>query len=125
MNIQLTNTKVVSLDFDTSDAFEEDSFSLSFVNGYTEDESLIFLVNFEIKIESENGYKIALNYQAEFLADEKINDGFKESDFPIVNAPAIAYPYMRSFVGNLTLQSGYNPVILPTVNFQALAKKST
>ena len=53
------------------------------------------------------------------LVDEK----FKQSDFLTINAPAIAFPYVRSYISNLTLQSGFSPIILPSVNFVKLAKK--
>jgi len=52
-----------------------------------------------------------------FETDEEITEEFKNSHFPKINAPAIAYPYLRAYVSNLTLQSGVTPVMLPTINF--------
>lgn len=121
MNIQLKNTRVEALAFTSNDDVTEDDFSLSFSCGFTEENSDFFLVKFEIKVESEMGYKIDLEYSAEFQTDETIDEQFKESMFPIVNAPAIAYPFLRSFVSLITLNSGYEPLMLPTVNFQAMA----
>ena len=53
----------------------------------------------------------------DFITDEEITEDFKISHFPKINAPAIAYPYLRAFVSNLTLQSGVDPAMLPTINF--------
>ena len=41
-----------------------------------------------------------------------------------MNAPAITRLYKPSHVSNLTLQSGFPPAMLPSVNFVELAKKN-
>ena len=66
-----------------------------------------------------NDKKFNLDIKAmfDFLTDEEISEEFKQSHFPRINAPAIAYPYLRAYVSNLTLQSGVNPAMLPTINF--------
>ncbi len=38
-------------------------------------------------------------------------------NFLNISAPTILYPFIRAFVSNLTLQSGMNPIIIPTINF--------
>ncbi len=58
-----------------------------------------------------------IEYIANFTTSEDIDDEFKKSNFPKVNAPAIAYPYLRAFISQFLLLSGYNPQILPTFNF--------
>ena len=59
------------------------------------------------------------------IVDEKITEDFKLSSFSKINAPAIAFPYLRAFVSNLTLQSGLEPVILPSINFVQLANNDS
>lgn len=59
------------------------------------------------------------------IVDEKMTEDFKLSSFPKINAPAIAFPYLRAFVSNLTLQSGLEPVILPSINFVQLANNDS
>ena len=34
-----------------------------------------------------------------------------------LNAPAIAYPYLRAFISTMVLQAGMNPIIIPPLNF--------
>ncbi|MCF2496124.1 protein-export chaperone SecB [Dyadobacter chenhuakuii] len=65
--------------------------------------------------------EIKVEATAHFQTDSIIDDEFKESTFITINAPAIAFPYLRAFISNLTLNSGYRPLILPSFNFMALA----
>jgi len=68
-----------------------------------------------LKIEDE--FNLSIEYATKFLADDDIDEEFKESHFVKVNAPAIAYPFLRAYIGNFTLNSGFSPIILPTINF--------
>ncbi|MGP8290360.1 protein-export chaperone SecB [Vreelandella zhanjiangensis] len=120
MKIQLVNTIVKQLSLSEDETAEEDDISFSILNGFTEEESYSFSVLFDLALTSEQGYKIVVSYEANFSTDEVVNANFKESGFPKINAPAIAYPYLRSFVSLVTLNSGYEPLILPTINFQAM-----
>lgn len=120
MKFRLFDTSVNNLSLKKS-VVSEDSFDLQFSNGYTEENDKAFVVSFELSLKSEHGYELTVTYVGQFETDEPISDGFKNSQFPIVNAPAITYPYLRSFVSLITLNSGFEPLILPTINFQALA----
>lgn len=79
-----------------------------------------FCVVFNLDLIHEGEFKISIKYSAWFLTSEDFNEEFLKSEFAQVNAPAIAYPFLRSFISNLTLNAGYHPVILPTVNFVKL-----
>lgn len=48
-------------------------------------------------------------------------DNIAESQYFTVNAPAIAFPYLRAYISTLTTQSGIPPIILPTLNLSGLA----
>lgn len=124
MKIQLVNTKVELINLKSDDEVTKDDFALRTANGFSDNEENRFIVKFEIEVKSEHGYTLDLEYVAEFETDESISTEFKNSHFPIVNAPAIAYPYLRSFVSLVTMNSGYETLILPTINFQALANES-
>lgn len=72
---------------------------------------------------------LAVDYAADFnVADESV-DNFEVTDetlkdtFIQVNAPAIAYPFLRAYVSTLTVNSGYEQILLPPVNFQAMFNK--
>ena len=48
-------------------------------------------------------------------------DNIADSQYFVVNAPAIAFPYLRAYISTLTTQSGIPPIILPTLNLSGLA----
>jgi preprotein translocase subunit SecB len=84
------------------------------------------LIHIHLKVLVNDGMGIRLHYCGEFevadadTADFKVNDETLKDVFMQVNAPAIAYPYVRAFVSSLCATAGYEPTILPPVNFQAL-----
>ena len=123
MNIKLKSTKVTSLMLEGNEETESGDFEFSYSQGYSEDKDKEFTIRFESVIGLEEGVKLEIVFDADFVCDERISEKFKDSHFPSVNAPAIAFPYLRVFISNFSLNSGYDTVILPAINFQALAKK--
>ena len=84
-----------------------------------------FAVTFKLNLENKTKtFRLKLTAVAHFSTQEVIDDDFKNSSFINVNAPAIAFPYIRTFVSNLTLNSGYDPVVLPSFNFVRLAEEN-
>ncbi len=95
---------------------QEDIFEINHTNKFHDDH--LFSVIFRLKIVSVvNEYKLELEFISTFKLEELITDKFKNSHFPIINAPAIAYPFLRSYVSFLTLNSGSKAAILPSINF--------
>ncbi len=82
-----------------------------------------FIIGFKIEI-NETMFSIALEMAFIFETDSKIDENFKDSSFLKINAPAIAFPYIRAYISNLTLQSGYDSIILPSINFVSLNEKN-
>lgn len=125
MTIQLTDWKISNLNFSLLpvDSYRaENNFNLQTGNHFhsnsNDDE---FIISFNVKIEDQI-FDLVLEAMFTFQVNEKITEEFKLSDFPKVNAPAIAFPYIRAYISNLTLQSGIDPVILPSINFVKLAE---
>lgn len=73
--------------------------------------------------ERQEDFVLKVEFWATFRTDEDMTEEFKNSHFIYVNAPAIAYPYLRALISNVLLQSGYDPLMLPAVNFAAMHKK--
>jgi preprotein translocase subunit SecB len=88
--------------------------------GYFEEDSKLFSIRFDLLLGIEAGKELAIAYDAFFECDEAIDDEFKNSHFPRVNAPAIAFPYLRAFISTVTLNAGYPVIMLPSWNFQAM-----
>ncbi len=118
MQIQLVNTSVDNFEFNRVQV-EEDDFQLEFSPAFSEEEVDSFLVRFKVEFKSKQSYQFTLIYVAEFKTNELVKDKFKKSPFPAVNAPAIAFPFLRSFISMFTLNAGFDAVILPSINFQA------
>lgn len=122
MKIQLENWKIIDVDLKSVEEVSDNknSFDLKTGHFFPEETPNEFGVGFEIEI---NDIEFNLSIEAIFIfkLDEKVTEAFKVSDFPKINAPAIAFPYLRAYISNLSLQSGYKPVILPSINFVSLA----
>jgi preprotein translocase subunit SecB len=119
MNIQLENWEIVEMNYSLlskKERRDENSFTLRFKKVFDSKNKKSFKIIFYLMV---NDKKFNLDIEAmfDFLTDKEISEEFKNSHFPEINAPAIAYPYLRAFVSNLTLQSGVNPAMLPTINF--------
>ncbi len=84
----------------------------------------MFAVMFQAELTHHQEFKIELHYVAWFECLEPFKKEELNSPFVLVNAPAIAFPFLRSFVSLLTLNSGFRPAILPTVNFVKMYEES-
>ena len=129
MKIQLKNWKIANLSMSLLDERtkrDNDSFDLESGNFFSDDEeNNTFGVAFKLNI-NDRSFDLIIEAFFNFeIVDEKITEDFKLSSFPKINAPAIAFPYLRAFVSNLTLQSGLEPVILPSINFVKLANNDS
>ena len=129
MKIQLKNWKIANLSMSLLDERtkrDNDSFELESGNFFSDDEeNNTFGVAFKLNI-NDRSFDLIIEAFFNFeIVDEKITEDFKLSSFPKINAPAIAFPYLRAFVSNLTLQSGLEPVILPSINFVQLANNDS
>ncbi len=128
MKISLKRTLINAIDFailDPSDTAHDQGgeFHINFDKVYPEDNNKSFIIKFNIVIkDNEEYFSLKMSVNAIFETDEEIDEEFKTSAFPNVNAPAIAYPFLRSHVSHLTLLSGINPVMLPTINFTNFLK---
>ncbi|ELB2754419.1 protein-export chaperone SecB [Vibrio alginolyticus] len=130
MRLRLKSTFVESLSIEAHEGLEKtEGFPLSVGSAFSEQSDDSFQIIFDIQLNVEKAgsqtdvpsHLLDLKYVAVFGLDEPITQEFIDGLFPKVNAPAIAYPYMRAFISTTLLNAGYDPVMLPSVNFQALA----
>lgn len=75
-----------------------------------------FSIKLSINLKSK-GFNLSVVSVAIFQTDQLLDETFINSPFCKINAPAIAFPFVRTFISNVTLNSGYDPVILPSFNF--------
>lgn len=86
-----------------------------------------FVKVFEVKLEgriASEYVKIELEYHSVFECDRNIDDQFLNSDFARISAPAIGFPFVRSFVSTVTLQAGISTILLPSINFVQWSKEN-
>jgi preprotein translocase subunit SecB len=102
---------------------KDNKFQLSFGHALNEENQCEFAIGFKISLD-DNLLHLELEMIFMFETDKKLDKEFDKSPFIRINAPAIAFPYIRSYVSNLTLQSGYKPIILPSINFAALNERA-
>tara|TARA_A100000171_G_scaffold53095_1_gene76777 strand:- start:3296 stop:3685 length:390 start_codon:yes stop_codon:yes gene_type:complete len=125
MKIQLDTWSVLNVNFSSlkGERRKENTFNLSNGHFFPKELENSFGVGFEIEILDE---QFDLNVEAVFIfkLDDPITEEFKLSNFPKINGPAIAFPFLRAYISNLTLQSGYDPVILPSINFVKIAEEA-
>lgn len=119
MNLQLKDTKITNMILSSSSegAGSDPIQNLEFSPGYFEESDTEFVVRFKISLITEEDISLKIDFEALFGTDEPLTSEFKDSHFPRVNAPAIAYPFLRSAISNTLLQAGYQPIILPAINF--------
>lgn len=97
---------------------------LQFAPIFDEDNPRSFRIRFFFRIEEEKtNFRLLLDCIGEFSTNEDITEDFKKSSFVMISAPAIAFPYVRSYISTFTLNSGLQPLILPTFNFTNIASK--
>ena len=66
---------------------------------------------------SEVGMTLKADYDCLFETNFDLNKELDPEKVFRVNAAAIAFPYFRAFISQITLLSGFPPLILPTLNF--------
>ncbi len=121
MDIQLNNCQIKSLKFEEGGQGTE--LAISHGVSYQEENPQSFAIYFKISLPAGNNL-LSIEYIATFTTSKNVDDKFKKSHFPSVNAPAIAYPYLRAFVSQFLLLSGYKPQILPTLNFVKIQEQN-
>ena len=99
---------------------DENDFDFTVIASFYKQRARDFFLEFDVNLKSAKEFECSLTYVFLFATTEDINEKFINSHFPIVNAPAIAFPYIRSFLSNLSLNAGYLPSILPSINFTKL-----
>ncbi len=129
--IQLVSFKAIDVTLKIESGIDkENQFDLDLKNLTFEKEAHLFDKIFIIDIvqslggESTDIVKIHVQYHTVFKSSEAITNDFLKSDFVKISAPAIGFPYVRSFISTLSVDAGLPPIILPSINFVQLSKEN-
>jgi preprotein translocase subunit SecB len=100
-----------------------ENFSISFDSkGIVNKAESTYQLNLTVYIkDKEDTINIEVDIVSFFVFDN-LNEKNQLEKLFYINAPAIIFPYLRSYITTLTVLSGIDPVILPTLNLSALGK---
>lgn len=121
--IRLVEFKVTNVSFKAGESFDssiEDELKINLGYGidFGGNNSYGYAVNFNVRMYNEEmGFDLEIDALGLFESKRKINDEFKNSHLVNINSPAIAFPFLRSFVNTFTTNAGLNPIMLPAINF--------
>lgn len=122
MDLRIEESKVTALELRQVDGFSPSTMrlNLDYKALYDAQDSTLFSILFKIRLEQANQVFIKCEHITKFKCSESIDDAFKTGDFPKINAPAIAFPFLRSFIATVSLNAGYSTFWLPSINFVSL-----
>lgn len=86
---------------------------------YRRDDALSFKIVFDVDLKTTGFFNLSLQAIGHFSTEKEVEKNVRDN-FVNVNAPAIMFPYLRSFITTLTsnVGSAAQPLILPTYFFK-------
>lgn len=124
LKVKFPEFKVNSSDFLTDKQTEEVQMNLEYATAFPAINDNTFIIKFTLNLNSKtNDFNAIFKMVALFQVNGDVDEEFKKSDFVQLNAPAIAFPYLRSFITTVTTNAGFMPVILPSINISKNANK--
>lgn len=126
--LRFEGIRVLKLNFlgplkDTEES-EDLEIKIGFETEFSENDDKEFVLLFNMLIQNkEKSLVIDTSVACTFKTSDTITDKFKNSDWTKINAPAIAFPYIRSFISTVSINAGYHPIILPSFNFTKMKKE--
>jgi preprotein translocase subunit SecB len=86
---------------------------------YPADDSNVFKIIMDIELKDERFFELALRAVGTFELESDLNDDLRKV-FVNSNAPAIMFPYIRSFISTLTANMGNvtGTLVIPTQFFK-------
>ena len=121
--IRLKDTRVEALQLQKPLKAADKPLTLEIEHELIGDAEKNFLLRFKCEVQHKEGVTLILSFLAEFETNQSVTEEFFKKSFAKINAPAIAYPFLRAYIANFFISSGYNALMLPTINFQAMAEK--
>lgn len=127
MQLRLSSNKVQELHIlqTTEKENEKNSINFRYDSTQSDENKRNFTLTFDFTLTSERGFEVRLKHDFHFETDADLDDKFWSGSFHKINAPAIAYPYLRAFVSTILLNSGLEAVILPSINFVEMSKQTS
>lgn len=124
MKFQLQKTEFEKLVVNRNDKeIESQKFDFQYKIGTSKSDIKIFVIAFVSKLESKY-ITIESTFVSKFISDSDVDEAFIKGNFAKINAPAIAFPFLRAALANISVLCGHDPIYIPAVNFVELIKNS-
>ncbi|UYZ57835.1 protein-export chaperone SecB [Hymenobacter latericus] len=92
-------------------------------NGVVRRLDRVFQLHLQVRVFDESGSFEAKVYQVgNFVFDQDI-EASSLTNYFVGNAPAMLFPFVRSYIAAVTALSGYSTIIVPALNLVELGKK--
>ena len=125
---QLISTRAIELSLNSKGASFNNDYILDFKHKIfrieeprDEEEKRIFIVEFDAKVSNTpKSLNLTIKYHVIFRCEHEITKEYLISPGIQINSPAIGFPFLRSFITTISVNAGYPPIILPSINFVRL-----
>jgi len=128
--LRLESFKIIKVNYSNDNMKESHSLgdlkiNINLHSEFSEEKKNSFFLLFNVELRGvQNSFELKILSKSTFVSEENYPQGFKNSDFVLINAPAIVFPFIRSFINTFTSTSGIGQVILPSINFAKTFKRN-
>lgn len=130
---KLISTRAVEVVLNSKDSPFNNDYILDFnhrifklENPQNDVEKRIFIVDFQARVHNTpQSLVLSTKFHVVFQSEHPVTDEYLDSPGIRINSPAIAFPFLRSFITTVSANAGYPPIILPSINFVRLTSKET
>ncbi len=124
--IRLDKSRIRSLNFKIKEGVSKGQAPISYKISYGyeynyKEKSINVLMSVSIG-ENQLPFLLDIEYEGLFKLDKRVAKK-KIEPFAEINCPAILFPFLRECIADITRRAGFNPLILPAINFVGLVKK--
>ena len=118
----LQGIQIKESSFTQAEAYE-DKFKIDAeANGIVHDANRTFQLHLKVRVYDEQGrFEARVHQVGNFVFDQDMTEEVLTNYF-LFNAPAMLFPFVRSYIAALTAMSGYEAILLPALNLQGLGK---
>lgn len=81
-----------------------------------------FQLHLHVRVyDEQERFEARVHQVGNFVFDQDLTEQTLTNYF-VLNAPALLFPFVRSYIASLTALSGYATILLPALNLQSLGK---
>lgn len=123
MGIKLTHKKVERLELSALSKGQIEQEKEVHINigstiyGHSTNKNMV-RISYPVSLLIKDNVSISIDYDFYFTSSEEITEGFDSSEVARKDAPALAYPYIKSYIEGVLTMSGYKDFEIPFIDFE-------